>query len=61
MYPFNCLNPFLLGTYCLQSLSADGAPSKNIKTGHYRPTSETPFEWRFTGGPMVAQDCRLAG
>ena len=22
--------------------------------GHYRPTSETPFEWRFASGPIVA-------
>ena len=21
--------------------------------GHYRPTSKTPFEWRFAGGSMV--------
>ena len=23
--------------------------------GHQRPASETPFEWRFAGGPMMAQ------
>ena len=23
--------------------------------GHYWPTSETPFKWRFAGGPMVAR------
>ena len=23
--------------------------------GHHRPASETPFEWRFTGVPMMAQ------
>ena len=34
---------------------------KNIKAGHYRPISETPLEWRFTDGPIVAQDCLLAG
>ena len=22
-------------------------------SGHYRPTSEMPFEWHFAGGPMV--------
>ena len=26
---------------------------------HYRHASETPFEWRFAGGPIVARDCRL--
>ena len=24
-------------------------------SGHCRPTSETPFEWRFAGGPKVAR------
>ena len=23
--------------------------------GHHRQTSETPFKWRFAGGPMVAR------
>ena len=27
-----------------------------VKAGHYRPASETPFKWRFTGGPIVARD-----
>ena len=26
-----------------------------LNTGHYRPASETPFKWSFTGGPMMAQ------
>ena len=26
-----------------------------LKAGHYRPASEMPFKWRFTGGPMMAQ------
>ena len=34
-------------------------PSLIIRTGHYRPTSETPFEWRITEGPIVAS--RLNG
>ena len=25
-----------------------------LKAGHHRPTSETPFKWRFAGGPMMA-------
>ena len=36
-------------------------PRKNVKVGHYRPTRETPLEWRFAGGPIVASECFLAG
>ena len=25
-----------------------------LKSGHHRPASETPFKWRFTGGPTMA-------
>ena len=28
--------------------------SKYLKVGHYRPARETPFQWRFAGGPMVS-------
>ena len=35
--------------------------SKHVKAGHHRPSSETPFRWRFAGGPLVARDCILAG
>ena len=31
-----------------------------LKTGHIRPASETPFKWRFAGGPMMAQRWMLA-
>ena len=31
-------------------------PSKHIKVGHYRPTSVTPTEWRFAGGPILTSD-----
>ena len=27
-----------------------------LKAGHHRPASETPFKWRFAGGPMMAQE-----
>ena len=27
----------------------------SLKEGHHRPTSKTPFEWRFAGGRMMAQ------
>ena len=36
-------------------------PSKHVKSEHYRPASETPFDWRFAGGPIVALDLMLAG
>ena len=26
-----------------------------LKAGHDRSASETPFKWRFAGGPMIAQ------
>ena len=32
-----------------------------IKVGHHWPTSETPFKWRFAGGPIVARESMLAG
>ena len=36
-------------------------PGKHLKAGHHRPTSETPLEWRFAGGLMVARHRILAG
>ena len=35
--------------------------SKYINAGHYRPSSKTLFEWRFTGGLIVALDFILTG
>ena len=29
-------------------------PSQHSMMGHYRHASETPFKWRFAGGPMMA-------
>ena len=34
---------------------------QHLKVGHHRLASETPFEWRFAGGPMVARHSMLAG
>ena len=31
-----------------------------LKTGHQRPARETPFKWRFSVGPMMAQYSMLA-
>ena len=36
-------------------------PVSIIKECYHRSTSETPFKWRFAGGPMVARECILAG
>ena len=30
-------------------------PSKQAKSDHYRPASESPSEWRFAGGQIVAR------
>ena len=30
-------------------------PSHHPISGHNRPVSETPFQWRFAGGPIVAR------
>ena len=35
-------------------------PSNYTKASHYRPTSETPFKWRFASGPIVGRACMLA-
>ena len=32
-------------------------PCKYIKIGHYRPASETPFEWGFGGRLTEARNC----
>ena len=29
--------------------------SQHSMLGHHRHASETPFKWRFTGGPMMAR------
>ena len=28
---------------------------------HYLPVSETPFKWRFAGGPIATGECMLGG
>ena len=28
---------------------------QNLMLGHHRDASETPFKWRFAGGPMIAR------
>ena len=29
-------------------------PIQHSMLGHHRPASETPFKWRFAGGPLMA-------
>ena len=29
--------------------------SQHSMLGHHRPASETPFKWRFAGGPTIAR------
>ena len=31
-----------------------------LKAGHHRSASETPFKWRFSGGPILAQHWMVA-
>ena len=30
-------------------------PIQHLMLGHHRPASETPFKWRFAGGPLMAR------
>ena len=30
-------------------------PSQHSMLGHHRHASETPFKWRFAGGPMMTR------
>ena len=40
---------------CLFLVDKGIADPNADKMGHHRPASETPFNWRFAGGPMMAQ------
>ena len=35
--------------------------TEHTKAGHHLPSSETPFQWLFTGGLMVARNCMPGG
>ena len=50
----------LLYSFVFQSLVGI-SPQLKSKSGHYRPASDTQFEWRFAGGPMVARLYILTG
>ena len=62
------LGTYLITTHCAWSQGSDQTgwiarlvPSKQLKPGHHRPSSKTPFELRFAGRRMVARDWLLAG
>ena len=40
--------------------SAEVVRCTQLKAGHPRPASETPFKWRFAGEPMMVQHLMLA-
>ena len=46
--------------YIKYSVPCASQPSTHIEAGHYRTTSETPFEWRFAGNPIGVRDSMLA-
>ena len=41
-----------LTTFCFCFYGETGSKIA-LKAGHHRPPSETPFKWRFAGGPMM--------
>ena len=45
----------------VQNFASESLLNEQIMAGMYRRASETPFQWRFAGVPIVAQDCVLAG
>ena len=38
----------------LDSLKITKLPRQHLMFDHHRHASETPFKWRFAGGPMMA-------
>ena len=64
IHQFHCDNQLFLFLFikCYMSKSTiDIKPSPHTICGHYWPTSEMPFNWHFTGGPMVARFYMLTG
>ena len=44
----------LLSNDCSDPLKNHKATKPALMLGHHRPAGETPFKWRFAGGPMMA-------
>ena len=49
------LTGFFLLFFCFFSLMRERRIQIPLLAGHQRDASETPFEWRFAGGPMMSQ------
>ena len=51
-----CADPesFVRGGHTLISFFRRAMLQRTAKAGNYRPVSETPLKWRFTGGPIMA-------
>ena len=52
---------FFLGALRVNISVLDTYPNSKQSLGHNRLTIETPFEWCFAGGPMVARFYILTG
>ena len=50
----NYKNKGFLGNTGPDFLKITKLPSQHTMLGHHRPASETPFKWRFAGGPVMA-------
>ena len=46
---------FIFTTFFFSCLMRGGRFQIPLLAGHQRPASETPFKWRFAGGPMMAK------
>ena len=52
----SCADPDTLVTFFFFLVNEGGERIQiTQKAGRHRPASETPFRWRFAGGPMIAQ------
>ena len=50
-----------LHTYFVSTSSEGSGEPVHLKADHHRSAGETPFEWRFAGGLMLARHSWLAG
>ena len=53
--PENYKNIEFLSTTGPDPLKITKLPIQHSMLGHHRPASETPFKWRFAGGPLMAR------
>ena len=62
VFAFQCVD---LRKFCQRGSNStliffDNGPNSTKSGCHYWPASETPFKWRFAGGPMMARQVILA-